>query len=450
MGDRRAGGLWIALPYSSANRVERILIEGSGAFTKAVPRSMLVEGASVLSLLSIEAGKVNYIALVTAGSGISDIEWKVQIGPAILLEEPLSVDLLIKSIPRRVQRHVYFPDEAIASIPPGTWKNLLESVIRLTKTPQEELSRLTSLMKSRSATVRKSLSETISFERDAVATALEVFGGSTLRKKIISDASPDNEAPFISKLRHREVKFIEDQMIAHDAISFPGLQSLKQHLVGAVELYTHNGTLTVINSNRTSIEKTLGVDLLYYNHTCSSFVLVQYKRLTGKPNPVFRPNQDSNLGKELERMRAFRRESNSYNYDYLSYRLNDNPFYLKLCKAHSPGDWNGRMLQGMYFPLELWDLLIKTEYVKGPRGGQRISFESTPRRLSNSEFTALVAKGWIGTNEVDTERLNNLLVELLSNKHSVVAAVQQPKSRFNDYCRDQFGRFQSPDDEFAI
>jgi len=108
------------------------------------------------------------------------------------------------------------------------------------------------------------------------------------------------------------------------------------------------------------------------------------------------------------------------------------------------------MLPGMYFPLDMWDLLMRTEYVKGSRGGQRVSFESTPRRLSNSEFTSLVAKGWIGTNEFDTKRLNDLLVELLSNKHSIVAAVQQPRRHHIDYCRDQLGRFQSPEDEFAI
>jgi len=311
MGNKRAGGLWISLPHSSAGFVDRILEEGSGAFTKAVPRSMLVEGASILSLLSTEAGEINYIALATGGSRISDIEWKVQIGPAISLDEPILVESLLESIPRRVQRHVYFPDEAIAPIPQGTWKILIDQVTLLAKTPEEEVRRLISMMKSRSAKARESLSETISFERDAIATALDVFGGSTLRKKIISDTVPDNEAPFISKLRHRDVKLIEDQMIAHDAISFPGLESLKQHLVGAVELHTNHGTLTVINSNRTSIERTLGVDLLYYNHTNSSFVLVQYKRLTGRQNPVYRPNQDPNLEKELERMRAFGKSSKS-------------------------------------------------------------------------------------------------------------------------------------------
>lgn len=450
MGSKRAGGLWISLAYSSAEQAVRILEEGSGAFTKAVPRSLLVEGASLLSLLSVETGKLNYIALLTGGSRISDLEWKVQIGPAIPLDEPLSVDFLFETLPKRVQNHVFLPDEAISPIPPGAWRVLLETVIRLAKVSQEDMSRLESLMKSRSAKTRKTLSETIAFERDAVATALDVFGGSTLRKKIISDAIPDSEAPFITRLRHRDIRLIEDQMITHDSIWFPGLQSLTTNLVGAIELYTNHGTLTVLNSNRTSIEKTLGVDLIYYNHTNSSFVLIQYKRLTGQPNPVYRPNLDPNLAKELERMREFRKCCSSSNSSYLTYRLNDNPFYLKLCKAQSPGDWNGRMLQGMYFPIDMWDMLMETEYVEGPQGGRRVSFESTPRRLSNSDFTSLVAKGWIGTNEFDTERLNDLLVELLASKHSVFTAIQQPRRQHDDYCRDQFGRFQSPEDEFAV
>ena len=450
MGSRKYGGLWISLPNSTIDRVERILDSGSVSFTKAIPISIIREGASTLSLLSTTAGEVNYIAIVTSGIRISDLERKIQIGHVVELNRPLSSEQLLDSIPSALKRHALLSHDSITTISPGTWNHLFKNTVTLSESSKQKIEKLLELMKSRSQQNRDSLPDVISFERDAIATALDVFGGSALRRNIISDSAAVGTAPFITRLKHKDVQQIEDQMISHDTINFPGLKSLSSCMVGAVQLNLNSGTLTVLNANRTSIEKTLGVDLIYYNHDRASFVLIQYKRLTGKKEPVYRPNLDSNLEKELVRMRAFTTTRNSVTDDYLNYRLNDNPFFLKLCKAQSPGDWNGRMLHGMYFPVEMWDLLMKSDFIKGPKGGQRVGFESAPRRLSNSEFTRLLSRGWIGTNAIDTERLNDLLVNLLSDGHSVVAAVQENRQNGSEYFRDQSGRFQSQDDEFAI
>jgi hypothetical protein len=447
---KNVGGFWVSIGDSATDRLEHILDHRSGSFTKAAPISYLSEGSSALALLSICSDQVNYISIVTAGARISDLERKLQIGPVVKLNEPISTNQLIEYIPNKVKRFVNLPYDSMTAITTGTWNHLYEKTILLSKTPDQEVNKLRELLTTRSKQYRDSLPEIISFERDAFATAIDVFGSSTMRKNIISDAAAIGSAPFITRLKHRDVRQIEDQMISHDAINFPGLRSIQSAMVGAVQLANDNATLTVLNANRTTIEKTLGVDLIYYNHDREAFVLVQYKRLTGDEEPIYRPNLDKNLEKELKRMRAFKTSTSSSTANYLNFRLNDNPFFLKLCKSQSPGDWNGRMLQGMYFPLEMWDLLLKSDFVKGPKGGIRVGFNSAPRRMSNSEFTRLLEKGWIGTNVVDTNRLNDLLELLLSQDHSVVAAVQETIKNDTDYYRDQFGRFQSPSDPFAI
>ena len=227
MGKRKFGGLWISLPASEVSRIERILDFGSGSFTKAVPVSILSEGDSSLALLSKLPGEVNYIALVTAGSRNSDIERKVQIGPVIVLNKTLSTSNLIDSIPPRLKYHARLLHNSITPIPPATWDHLFKKTISLSKISRHEIEKLLELMNSRSPQSRDSLSEIISFERDAIAIALDVFGGSTLRRNIISNSAAVDNAPFINRLKHNYVRQIEDQMISHDAINFPGLQSLR-------------------------------------------------------------------------------------------------------------------------------------------------------------------------------------------------------------------------------
>ena len=139
-------------------------------------------------------------------------------------------------------------------------------------------------------------------ERDAVVTSLEVFGGTTFRKEILRSTQPvtNSTASFLSRLTHYEIR--EDTQIAFDAITFPGFQLARQHVVGAVEVANSMGQrLTILNCNRQTLEHTLGVDLIYYSHHYRSFVLVQYKRLVAQSRgkPVYHPDSDPNYKVEL-------------------------------------------------------------------------------------------------------------------------------------------------------
>ena len=90
---------------------------------------------------------------------------------------------------------------------------------------------------------------------------------------------PSEPAPFLSGLEQGQV--IEDMMVSHDAKAMPGWFPEPENLIGVVKLSRRDGTehLTIVNANRTSIETTLGVDLVYYLHSYRSFVMVQYKRM---------------------------------------------------------------------------------------------------------------------------------------------------------------------------
>ncbi len=105
---------------------------------------------------------------------------------------------------------------------------------------------------------------------------------------------------------------------------------------------------TGVNANRTGIEKTLGVDLVYYHHSFDCFTMVQYKRMTGgEDQPVYRPDSDASYSAEIERMKQFLTcRSNDSPCDVSAYRIGENPFFFKLCEAKQEQHWS-RMLPGM-------------------------------------------------------------------------------------------------------
>jgi hypothetical protein len=76
----------------------------------------------------------------------------------------------------------------------------------------------------------------------------------------------------------------------------------------------------------------------------------------------------------------------------------------------------------MYLPLALWDAIVKTPQVRGPKGGIAIGYHNVDRYLRNTQFAELVRDGWIGTRTASTRDLTDLVVEALDGGRSVTAA----------------------------
>jgi len=105
------------------------------------------------------------------------------------------------------------------------------------------------------------------FERDAVASAIQAWAGHSFRKRVLREAAPSERTPvasFLSRLENVSVR--EDPQISHDQVTFPGMEVARRDLVGSIVLRNGEEYLTILNCNRQSLEQTLGVDLVYYNH----------------------------------------------------------------------------------------------------------------------------------------------------------------------------------------
>jgi hypothetical protein len=107
------------------------------------------------------------------------------------------------------------------------------------------------------------------------------------------------------------------------------------------------------------------------------------------------------------------------------FRLNSNPFFLKFCSriVFNPDDRG--MFPGLYLPLGLWKALAQSGRLKGPRGGNLLTYGNVGRRLSGPEFITLVAGSWVGTSISQSDSLEVMIRSVLAAGRTVTFAVKR-------------------------
>jgi hypothetical protein len=182
--------------------------------------------------------------------------------------------------------------------------------------------------------------------------------------------------------------------------------------------------VTVINVNRTPIERTLGVDLIYYTSTFNGYVLVQYKRMEHADDDDderwrFRP--DNQFEDELARMRTLV-ESEASDVEPNDFRLDERCCYLKFCRSVTPQPFSRDLISGIYVPLAYWDCLVKAEALRGPRGGTLLTYENVIRYLTTGTFVALVQSSWVGSRGITSDQITEVIQNGLAARRSIILA----------------------------
>jgi hypothetical protein len=111
-------------------------------------------------------------------------------------------------------------------------------------------------------------------------------------------------------------------------------------------------------ANRQGLEHQLGADLIYYNETFRSFVLVQYKAMEREDEKhVFRWTTGDQFCDEVARMDALQAvikgAAPCQHPD--SFRVHGDPFFFKFCPrtVFDPDDTG--LFSGIYLPIDLPD-----------------------------------------------------------------------------------------------
>ncbi|MER6527644.1 hypothetical protein [Streptomyces sp. NPDC001508] len=362
--------------------------------------------------------QVTWLARASKTRGhADDLKRRIEVVAPYRLAKPIPWNSLIDAVPRRSQPYL----ARNGALPDGVGKHVVDALTRLASDAASHLNRLRT--ESGGIPVETRSDEILQQTRDATLSAVRMTGFDP--DHITSwSLSEDSSRSFIERLQQRDGPSHEDDMITHDAQRFRDWLGPEDWLSRSAFTGFSEGEqrLVIYNANRKAAEETLGVDLIYFHETRNSFVLVQYKRMSRQGNSEwkFYPNGDGNLQDQLERMRAIDAECAKLSQGSDDYRLNAQPSWLKLCHADSILPDARTLTPGMYLTREHFDQI----YTKANLPGQVRAFsrKTVERYFDNTEFTELVAGGWIGSSGYGSSGVQKQLEASLAGSREVVFA----------------------------
>jgi hypothetical protein len=382
----------------------------------------------------VNARKVTHLGLgrrgARAGTGLS----RLNIDRVEKLAEPLSIRRIINHLPKRNAASVRKRFESGGLLTDKGFAAVIETIRQLAPQASALVDRFSRVRTERIQRFSSKVKDNLAQQKEAVLTALSIAG---LSRGTVQEWSPPDGIPvsFLDGLPSARLR--EDPMVIHDLMHLPGFDIIKTYPYAAAvfESDATSERLTVILANRLPLEEQTGTDLIYFNETFQSFVMVQYKAMeredgpNGVPQAVFRLPSPQ-LAEEITRMDALLAaiQGCPANAAHDGFRLTENPFFLKLCPrlVFNPDDIG--LVPGMYLPLDYWKLLTQSPGIQGPRGGLRVTFENAGRHFDNSSFTAIVSKAWVGTTPSQSAVLKEAIRQTIETGKAVAIAVKPKKS----------------------
>lgn len=380
----------------------------------------------------VDGRKISHVALGRRGTRSGTGLRRLNLEKAERLAIPISVKRVVSLLPKRSKLYTEKRFASGGLLTEKSFAAVVQAIRQLAPESSTLLERYSGERLERINRLSSRAKENLAYQKEAVLTALSIAG---IGRAEVQEWSPSDGTPvsFLDGLPTARLR--EDSMVVHDLMHLPGFDILKTYPYNAAVFESDSERLTVILANRLPLEQQTGTDLIYFNETYRSFVMVQYKAMereddeNGIGHAVFRlPN--AQLVEEIARMDAMLMELRACdpNAVHDGFRLTDNPFFLKLCPrlVFNPDDIG--LVPGMYLPLDYWKLLEQHPGIKGPRGGLRVTYDNVGRHFDNSAFTTVVAKAWVGTTPSQSAVLRDVIRQTIETGKAVAIAVK-PKEQ---------------------
>lgn len=391
-------------------------------------------------LASFEDGAITHVADgrkgVAAGTGLVRLNMR-SVQP---LSRPLAFEELIQHVPKKVRPHLARALSRGGKLPPKTLGAVVDALTRLDPALSARLARFSDQRALAVASLASRERENLAVQKESLAIALEIAGLD--REELLTWNPGAAPRSFLEGLPSARVR--EDAMLLADFSTVPGFRTITETTHYAAKTFQNehnpNVRLTVIMANRLPLEQQTGADLIYYNETYRCFVMVQYKAMEkGDNGPEFRWQDGDQLAQEIGRMDSILVELEKVQPDNApeSFRFSSNPFFLKFCPRiiFDPDDKG--LFKGIYLPLALWKGLCSAEKLKGPQGGNLLTYQNAGRYLTNSEFVMLVAKSWVGTTVNQSAVLEQLIRSVLATGRTVILASEKQTVKLADRLTDE-------------
>jgi len=404
--------------------------EEPASITYDFDRQCIPSGPRLIALVSRDRQTYSSLAVLRKSSITSTFQQRLRFEQRVPIN-PIEFRQIQTNLPPRFRR--FFADHTqsdLARLPQGTANAVSEELAQRDPTFDQILRQMVKRIARRPMDLehRPNTWRIMAWEKDAVDTVLSF---AKMKHTTLTDDQWDElrkPTPILELLGRNNA--LEDRQIEQDASAFGNLRLLNADVRGRTFFDERSGTrVTVINANRGPLERTLGVDLLIHYERFSSYLLIQYKRLTREEDATgtrewrFRPSGDRNFAKEVRRIMEVRKSVIGLPVHGPSdYRLSDDPFFFKFCRADSFKPDQTGMTRGLYILAVDADHFLKSNHAKGPRGGAYLGFDNLPRRLPNSLFLELAREGWIGSRALGSEEIVNVLASSLDASNSVMMA----------------------------
>ncbi len=383
--------------------------------------------APLVVFASFEDRKITHISEGRKGTSAGTGLVRLNMQDLKALTRPITFNELESGVPKRFLAHLKRVLASGGILPPRTFGAFVDRILELDASLSEHLARFSESRREVLRNFKPIEKENLAFQKEALGAALEISG---LSKDELLNWQPvkGSQQSFLDGLPNATVR--EDAMLLADFSNVPGFDGIGEVTHYGSKVFTkleHPAVrLTVIMANRLPLEQQTGADLIYFNETYRSFVMVQYKAMEkGNDQPEFRWQANDQFVKEIARMDSLLAQLNKIQSgkDPDGYRFSNNPFFLKFCPRviFNPDDKG--LFKGIYLPLDLWKHADNAGRFKGVKGGKVLTYENTGRKINNSEFVSIVSSSWVGTSIEQSAILGPLIRQVLASGKTVTLAI---------------------------
>jgi len=384
-----------------------------------------------IALLTLNSNELEISAVVLMermhGSGGTG-KLKMRMYLPLLLEKPIGQDELVKVMAFSLVERVSTA-ERLKRISVPEWIPLLNAVKQLRPGVAKQLDALIRKRdEKRHITGDSSRLLRLMEQRDAIGLALDM--ASLDRQAILREANYENTDSAMSALDWLEREPLQEQdLIRKDerifkALLTPGMRSARFTGPGGREVRVHV-------YDKKPLETVLGIDLLIYQESYRSFLLLQYKNMEQVPadhGQTWSYLVDEQIRKQMTAMEkglaAMQKQANLPQ-GLSDWRLQSGPFYFKFCERTRPNARDDALVSGITLGFDHLNHFLTLPEATGKHGGLRVGYDNCPRYLNNTQFVDLARDGWIGCDQKGYQLITEVLaVNKEGGKAAMLAVIE--------------------------
>ena len=393
-------------------------------FGEPVPEFTHSRNIPLICFIMHEDAYITHIGLgkrgIRAGTGLR----RLNVQEIFKLENQVSASVLASSTPARFQRYLLIKAKEGGLISTRSFEEFLIVFLEKARETAPMLEKYSRARRLRIEQLSPSAKKNLSEQQEAILTAMNIAG--IARDELQGwDVPKAESSSFLDGIETPRIR--EDSMIINDLTNMPGFDLMRTSKFSSTLFENDRTRLTVLLANRMPLEELLGTDLIYYNEDFKCFTMVQYKVMEKENDHfVFRlPN--SQFTEELQRMDSIMGSLKTIlaNKDLDDYRINNAPFFIKICPRIEFQPDNIGLSSGMYIPLDYMKLLQSDDSIVGSKGGRAITYNNIGRYMDNTSFKTIIEGGWIGTTCNQSQFLEQIIRDILENGRTAVLAIKK-------------------------